>query len=72
MPLIGEAGAEDVCESCRRHPPAWDRGAAAMLYAGAGRRVVLALKHGDRLDMVRAARRLDGDAPGASCSPRPT
>ena len=53
VPLIGEAGAEDVCESCLRHPPAWDRGAAAMLYAGAGRRMVLALKHGDRLDMVR-------------------
>jgi ComF family protein len=52
VPLIGEAGAEDVCESCRRHPPAWDRGRAAILYAGAGRRMVLALKHGDRLDTV--------------------
>ena len=53
VPLVGDAGAEDVCESCQRHPPAWDRGAAAVLYAGAGRKVVLALKHGDRLDMVR-------------------
>ena len=53
VPLVGDAGAEDVCESCARHPPAWDRGAAALLYAGAGRRMVLALKHGDRLDMVR-------------------
>jgi ComF family protein len=53
VPLVGEAGAEDVCEGCRRHPPAWDRGAAAVLYAGAGRRMVLALKHGDRLDMTR-------------------
>jgi ComF family protein len=53
VPLIGDAGAEDICEGCRRHPPAWDRGAAAMLYHGAGRRMVLALKHGDRLDMVR-------------------
>jgi predicted amidophosphoribosyltransferase len=52
-PLLGDAGAEDVCEGCTRHPPAWDRGAAAFLYAGAGRRMVLALKHGDRLDMVR-------------------
>lgn len=51
-PLIGEAGADDLCESCERHPPAWDRGAAAVIYEGAGRRVVLALKHGDRLDMV--------------------
>ncbi len=48
-----EPGPEDLCESCTRHPPSWDRGAAAMLYAGAGRRMVLALKHGDRLDMVR-------------------
>jgi ComF family protein len=58
LPLIGEADAADpetgLCESCIRQPPAWDRGAAAVLYAGAGRRVVLALKHGDRLDMVGA------------------
>ncbi len=53
VPLVGDAGAEDFCESCTRHPPAWDRGAAALLYAGAGRRMVLGLKHGDRLDMVR-------------------
>jgi predicted amidophosphoribosyltransferase len=52
VPLMG-AGADDACEGCDRHPPAWDRGAAAMLYKGAGRRMVLALKHGDRLDMVR-------------------
>ena len=53
VPLLGASGPEDVCESCTRHPPAWDRGAAAFLYAGAGRRMVLALKHGDRLDMVQ-------------------
>ena len=52
VPLIGDAGAMDTCEGCQRHPPAWDRGAAAILYSGAGRRVVLALKHGDRLDTV--------------------
>ena len=52
VPLVGAAGAEDVCESCTRHPPAWDRGAAAVLYSGAGRKMVLALKHADRLDMV--------------------
>lgn len=55
LPLVGEAAAdreEDLCDGCRRHPPAWDRGAAAVIYAGAGRRVVLALKHGDRLDMA--------------------
>ncbi|MFO1141459.1 MAG: ComF family protein [Amaricoccus sp.] len=52
VPLIGESRGEDNCETCRRNPPAWDRGAAAILYAGAGRKVMLALKHADRLDMV--------------------
>ena len=52
-PLMGATGAGDVCEGCARHPPAWDRGAAAVVYDGAARRVVLGLKHGDRLDMVR-------------------
>lgn len=46
----GEAG--DLCGSCRRHPPAWDRGAAALLYRGAGKRMVLAIKHSDRLDLI--------------------
>src|SRR5687767_2051578 len=53
VPLIGAVEGADACESCTRHPPAWDRGAAALIYAGAGRRMVLGLKHGDRLDMVR-------------------
>lgn len=53
VPLIGETGPEDRCESCTRHPPAWDSGAAAVLYTGAARRIILALKHGDRLDVVR-------------------
>ena len=56
VPIVGEmAGTDDaevVCESCLRHPPGWDRGAAALVYAGAGRRLVLALKHGDRLDTI--------------------
>ena len=53
VPLMGEATAEDFCERCQRHPPAWDFGAAALIYDGAGRRMVLQFKHGDRLDMVR-------------------
>ncbi len=52
-PLVGEAEDGDRCQSCLDHPPAWDRGRAAILYAGAGRRAILGLKHGDRLDMVR-------------------
>lgn len=45
-------GDEALCDECLRHPPAWDRGRAAFLYDGTGRRLVLALKHGDRLDTV--------------------
>lgn len=53
-PLTGEVDGADeaLCEGCLRHPPAWDRGAAAVVYGGAARRAVLALKHGDRLDMA--------------------
>ena len=54
VPLIGAAGAEDVCESCT--PPSAGLGPRARRRwstRGAGRRMVLALKHGDRLDMVR-------------------
>lgn len=56
VPLMGDstasAGTADLCDGCLRHPPSWDRGAAAVVYSGTGRRVVLSLKHGDRLDLV--------------------
>jgi ComF family protein len=51
-PIPGEAERGARCDTCRRHPPAWDRGAAALLYRGAGKRMVLAFKHADRLDMA--------------------
>lgn len=43
---------EATCDECLRWPPVWDRGRAAFRYEGTGRRLVLGLKHGDRLDMV--------------------
>lgn len=43
---------EAICEECLRWPPVWGRGRAVFRYAGTGRRLVLALKHGDRLDLV--------------------
>jgi len=52
VPLVGEAERGDLCDGCTRRPPAWDRGAAALVYGGAGRRMVLAFKHGDRLDLA--------------------
>lgn len=41
-----------ICDDCMRTPPAWERGRAAMLYDGAGKRMILGLKHGDRQDLV--------------------
>lgn len=38
-------------------PRGWDQGRAAFLYDGVGRKMVLALKHGDRQDIARPAGR---------------
>lgn len=43
------------CDACMKQPLAWDRGRAAFSYGGTGRRLVLALKYGDRQDVVRPA-----------------
>ncbi|TVQ55964.1 MAG: ComF family protein [Rhodobacteraceae bacterium] len=53
-PVLGEGVIED-CDACLHAPPAWTQGRAAALYGGAVRRAILALKHGDRLDVARAA-----------------
>lgn len=45
-------GAAELCDDCISLARPWQRGRAAMAYEGAGRRVVLALKHGDRLDLA--------------------
>ena len=69
--------AEEACDDCLRAPPPWGRGRAALVYGGAARRMVLGLKHGDRLDLVpHAARwmaRAGGDLlrPGALLVPVP-
>jgi len=55
-PLPGAAEDADAplhCDDCLAAPPPWDHGRAALRYAGTGRRLVLALKHGDRLDLVK-------------------
>ena len=56
-PLPGEgehdsAGSPLLCDDCLAAPRPWDRGRAAFVYGGTGRQLVLALKHGDRLDLV--------------------
>ncbi|MEO0621158.1 MAG: ComF family protein [Pseudomonadota bacterium] len=49
-PAIGDPPL--ICEPCHRADHPWERGAAAMRYEGTGRALILALKHGDRLDLV--------------------
>ncbi len=59
-----------LCDTFQKYPPAWGRGAAVFAYQGAGRRLILGLKHGDRLDtvpmlagwMLRAGRALVDEA----------
>lgn len=52
-PLIGEDPGSPVhCDDCRAAQRPWARGRAVMLYDGGARRLVLGLKHGDRLDLV--------------------
>ncbi len=60
VPLPGEGLGEDdeagllVCDDCLATPRPWVRGRAAVTYRGTGRKLVLMLKHGDRLDLSPA------------------
>lgn len=52
-PVLGaEVDPEPICDMCLNSPKHWDRGNAVFRYEGAGRRLVLALKHGDRIDTL--------------------
>lgn len=53
-PLPGASDGPERCDECLRGR-AWDRGRAALRYGGAGKRIVLGLKHGDRPDLARHA-----------------
>lgn len=46
-------GARLLCDDCLAHPRPWDHGRSVMRYSGTGRELILALKHADRLDLVR-------------------
>ncbi len=53
LPLPGEdTGDRVLCDACLDDPHPWGRARAPLLYEGAARKMVLALKHGDRLDLV--------------------
>lgn len=53
-PLPGrDEGRAEHCDDCLTIARPWAQGRAALVYKDAGRRMALALKHGDRLDLVR-------------------
>ena len=55
-PLPGQdTGHPETCDDCLTIARPWSQGRAAMLYRGNARHMVLALKHGDRLDLARPA-----------------
>ncbi len=43
------------CDECLAIARPWSKGRAVLTYSGTGRKLVLALKHGDRADVARAA-----------------
>lgn len=55
VPVMAAFGEDVICDACTHAPPGWARGAAALVYDGTGRKLVLALKHGDRLDIAPLA-----------------
>jgi predicted amidophosphoribosyltransferase len=56
MPLPpGGEGELHHCDGCMRAPKPWVQGRAALMYRDTGRKLVLALKHGDRQEVARPA-----------------
>ena len=56
VPLMGSPdGFRVECDDCMAAPRPWRDGRAALLYRDGGRRLVLALKHGDRSEIARPA-----------------
>lgn len=53
-PLEGRFDDADdlICDLCMESPPLWDRGIAVAHYSGTMRRLILRLKHGDRVDLA--------------------
>ncbi len=55
-PLPGDDPGHAVhCDDCLTIARPWEQGRAALLYRDNGRKLVLSLKHGDRLDLARPA-----------------
>lgn len=52
-PLPGHSDGVEHCDACLRDPPVWSRGRAVLSYEETGKRLILALKHGDRTELAR-------------------
>lgn len=72
-PLPGEdedeSSGEIRCDDCLATVRPWDQGRTALIYADTGRKLVLALKHGDRPDLARAGAHWMRQAAGDLLSP---
>jgi predicted amidophosphoribosyltransferase len=56
VPLPGEDPGHALrCDDCMTIARPWSQGRSALLYRDNARRIVLSLKHGDRLDLARPA-----------------
>lgn len=56
VPLPGVNDGNSLqCDSCLASPRLWVQGRAALVYRDTGRKLVLALKHGDRQEIARPA-----------------
>ncbi len=55
-PLPGDDPAEEaLCDDCLTIARPWGKGRAALVYKDNARKLVLSLKHGDRIDLARPA-----------------
>lgn len=50
--VAAQGAAAPKCDDCLAVPRPWRNGRAALTYLGTGRKLVLMLKHGDRLDIA--------------------
>lgn len=58
VPFAFNGDGENICGSCLSTPPAFDAANAAVVYAGKGRDLVLALKHGSMFSAVPVMARM--------------
>ena len=70
-PQMGEDTGEIVqCDDCMTIARPWDKGRSALVYKDIGRRLVLALKHGDRTELTQTAGRWMAQAAKPLASPQ--